>query len=237
MVHLHKVYDSSCVVSHSVTGGRVASVTDDPLASMRRHYDRPPLLESDLAPTPIDQFAWWLEDAVGADVAEPNAMVLSTVHDGEPRSRHVLLKHADADGFVFYTNLTSDKARDVAAEPRVSLCFPWLAMQRQVIVNGTALRVPREEAWVYWRSRPRDSQIGAWASHQSAVIGSRAELEHAADEMALRFPGDVPLPDFWGGYRVRPATVEFWQGGPGRLHDRLRYRRADGGWVIERLAP
>ena len=210
---------------------------EDPLAAMRRRYDRPPLLEDHLADTPAEQFAEWMDDAEDAGLVEPNAVVLSTIHQGEPRSRHVLLKHADADGFVFYTNLTSDKARDIAAEPGVSLCFPWFPMQRQVIVHGTALRVPREEAWMYWRTRPRESQIGAWASHQSTVIGSRMDLERAADEVARRFPGDVPLPDFWGGFQVRPATVEFWQGGPGRLHDRLRYRRVDSGWLIERLAP
>lgn len=213
-------------------------MTDDRLASMRRRYDRQPLVETDLAATPDEQFARWLGDAVRAGLVEPNAMVLSTVHDGEARSRHVLLKQADADGFVFYTNLGSDKAHDMAVAPSVSLCFPWFPMQRQVIVTGTALRVPREEAWVYWHSRPRESQIGAWASHQSAVIGSRAELEEQAAAVAARFPGDIPLPDFWGGYRVRAAAVEFWQGGPGRLHDRLRYRRADaGGWLVERLAP
>lgn len=205
---------------------------------MRRRYDRSPLLEAELATTPEEQFSHWLGDAVRAGLPEPNAMVLSTAHEGEPRSRHVLLKHADADGFVFYTNLGSAKAQDIAAGPTVSLCFPWFPMQRQVIVTGTAFRVPREEAWMYWHTRPRESQVGAWASRQSEVIGSRAELEHMAAEMALRFPGDVPLPDFWGGYRVRPVTVEFWQGGSGRLHDRLRYRRGETArWVVERLAP
>lgn len=214
-------------------------MTEDPLAAMRRRYDRPALRESDLAGTPHEQFSVWMGDAVRVGLAEPNAMVLSTVREGFPRSRHVLLKHADADGFVFYTNLTSDKARDIGAVSAVSLCFPWFPMQRQVIITGPASPVSREEAAAYWQTRPRESQVGAWASAQSTVIGSHAELEAAAAEVEERFPGALPLPDFWGGFRVPPETVEFWQGGAGRLHDRLRYRRdpAASRWILERLAP
>jgi pyridoxamine 5'-phosphate oxidase len=157
--------------------------------------------------------------------------------EGVPSTRHVLLKELDSEGFVFFTNHGSRKAAEILQNPHVSLCFPWFAMERQVVACGEATAITREESRAYWVTRPRDSQIGAWASAQSSVIASRAELEASAAEAAERFPDDVPLPEFWGGFRVVPSIMEFWQGGPGRLHDRLRYRRADGDWTIERLAP
>ncbi|MGH8825433.1 MAG: pyridoxamine 5'-phosphate oxidase [Jiangellaceae bacterium] len=210
----------------------------DDLAAMRVHYPARRLLETDMAAGPVAQFRAWLAAAVTADLPEPNAMVLATATpEGRPSARHVLLKDVDDAGFAFFTNLGSRKAAEMAANPAVSLCFPWLAMARQVVVCGTAVSIPRTAVEEYWATRPRDSQIGAWASRQSAVIGSRSDLEAAAASAGRRFPGPVPLPAFWGGYRVEPGTVEFWQGAPGRLHDRLRYTRTEDGWRLERLAP
>jgi pyridoxamine 5'-phosphate oxidase len=165
-------------------------------------------------------------------------MVLATATaDGRPSARLVLLKELDDTGFVFFTNIGSRKAAEIAANPAVALCFPWFAIERQVVVAGTASPVARAETEAYWATRPRESQLGAWASEQSTLIGSRAELEARAAAAAERFPDVVPLPEFWGGYRVEPESVEFWQGGPGRLHDRLCYRRTRDGWRLERLAP
>lgn len=205
---------------------------------MRRRYSAGRLLERDLAADPFDEFRVWLHDAVASGIPEPNAMVLATVGtDGQPSTRSVLLKGIDDGGFVFFTNRVSRKAAEMAATEKVSLCFPWIAMERQVVVCGTAIPVSREVSESYWVTRPRESQVSAWASRQSSIIGSREELEAAAAAIAEKYPDGVPLPEFWGGYRVVPQAVEFWQGGPGRLHDRLRYRRDDDGWVIERLAP
>lgn len=205
---------------------------------MRRRYTSTRLLEQDVAADPFAQFRTWLHDAVTAGLHEPNAMVLATATtDGAPSTRHVLLKELDSKGFVFFTNQGSRKVSEMTQNPHVSLCFPWFTMERQVVVCGIAAPVARQESEAYWVTRPRESQVGAWASAQSSVIGSRDELEAAAASVAERFPGDIPLPEFWGGFRVVPQTVEFWQGGPGRLHDRLRYRRHDGDWALERLAP
>lgn len=218
----------------------VSGVTDDrvTLAQMRRRYVAERLLESELASDPFQQFRQWLHDAVTAGLPEPNAMVLATASlDAVPSSRHVLLKELDDTGFVFFTNRESRKARELAANPRASLCFPWFAIERQVVACGEVEQVSAEASRAYWLTRPRESQIGAWASAQSSVIASRRELEESADEIARRFPDEIPLPEFWGGYRVVPSAVEFWQGGPGRLHDRLRYTRTAGGWTVQRLAP
>jgi pyridoxamine 5'-phosphate oxidase len=193
-----------------------------------------------LAEDPVEQFAGWLEEAAAAGLPEPNAMVLSTVTAaGLPRSRTVLLKSYGPDGFVFYTNRTSAKGQDLAANPHACLLFPWFAQRRQVIISGGVSPLSVAESEPYFRSRLRGSQIGAWASRQSAVIGSRAVLDERYAKLEERWPADmpVPMPDFWGGYRVVPRAIEFWQGRANRLHDRLRYRRDGDRWIIERLSP
>jgi pyridoxamine 5'-phosphate oxidase len=202
--------------------------------------DEPILTEDMLAKDPMDQFAAWMADAVAVPLPEPTAMVLATVSaSGRPRARTVLLKHHDSGGFTFYTNRTSRKGTDLAEVPRASLVFPWFPMQRQVIVEGSVSALSTEESEPYFHSRPRGSQLGAWASRQSTVIDSRAELNDRYAELERRWPDgmDVPMPDFWGGYLIVPDVVEFWQGRTNRLHDRFRYRRDAGGWVSERLAP
>jgi pyridoxamine 5'-phosphate oxidase len=205
-----------------------------------RDPDSSTLSEETLASHPMTQFAGWLSDAQASGMPEPTAMVLTTVSaDGRPRARTVLLKAHDQVGFTFYSNRTSRKGRDIAANPRVCVVFPWYTLQRQVTVEGSVRTMSREESEPYFRSRPRGSQIGAWTSRQSQVIGSRAELDGRAAELERRWaqPGVIPMPDFWGGYLLVPETVEFWQAGRYRLHDRLRYRRRDDGWTIERLSP
>jgi pyridoxamine 5'-phosphate oxidase len=209
------------------------------VAALRRDYSRAGLAEADLAPTWHDQLARWLADAVAADLVEPNAVVLGTAtRDGVPSARTVLLKGFDQRGLVVFTNLTSRKGQEVAANPRASLVVPWVPLERQVVVAGAVEQVTREETAAYFRSRPRGSQVGAWVSRQSTVLASRAELEQRQAELEQRFAGDdVPVPPFWGGLRVVPATVEFWQGRSSRLHDRLRFRRDGDAWVVERLSP
>ncbi|MEV1020368.1 pyridoxamine 5'-phosphate oxidase [Streptomyces sp. NPDC050264] len=201
------------------------------------------LLEADLPAHPMEQFTRWFKQAAapGSPCAEPNAMVVSTADaEGRPGSRTVLLKSYDDEGFVFYTNYGSRKARDLAANPHVALLFPWHPMSRQVLVTGTAARTSREETAAYFRSRPHGSQLGAWASAQSSVLSGRDELDASYAELARRYPpgSAVPVPPHWGGFRVTPQTVEFWQGRENRLHDRLRYTAAGAGtWRTERLAP
>ncbi|MBN6058196.1 pyridoxamine 5'-phosphate oxidase [Nonomuraea sp. RK-328] len=208
------------------------------LAGLRRTYEGEPLLESGAAADPITQFSVWFEEALQAGVPEPNAMVLATASaGGRPSARTVLLKGYDERGFVFYTNYESRKGRDLTENPRASLLFPWHPIRRQVRVEGSVVRLPHEESAVYFRSRPYGSRIGAWASRQSAVVRSREELDARYAELAARWPDDPPVPDFWGGYRVVPLEVEFWQGQLDRMHDRLRYRRTGTRWVLERLAP
>jgi pyridoxamine 5'-phosphate oxidase len=202
--------------------------------------DEPVLTEEMLPGNPLAQFAAWMADAVAAALPEPTAMVLATVSAaGSPRARTVLLKSYDARGFVFYTNRTSRKGSDLADVPRACLLFPWYPMQRQVIIEGPVGTLSVEQSEPYFRSRPRGSQLGAWASRQSSVIGSRGELDGRYAELARRWPEgtQVPMPEFWGGYRIVPEMVEFWQGRSNRMHDRLRYRLDGGQWLIERLAP
>lgn len=238
-----------------------------PISGMRRSYTAGRLDEAALAGDWVTQFTAWFADAVAAEaIVEPNAMIVATASPaGVPSVRTVLLRGVGPDGFVFFTNYRSRKGTELTANPAVALLFSWVPLERQVVVTGTAARVPRAETEAYFASRPRDSRIGAWASPQSVVIPSRAVLDEGVAAAAARFPGgtDVPAPEHWGGFRVRPQTVEFWQGRPDRLHDRLRFRRASaadpdgarapggvstgttsgsapeaaGGWVVERLAP
>jgi pyridoxamine 5'-phosphate oxidase len=210
------------------------------LAQMRAEYKRGALDRDDLKPDPIEQFALWFEQARKAAVVEANAMSLATTSaEGQPSIRTVLLKNYDARGFVFYTNLESRKAREIAANPRVALLFPWIPLERQVIVTGVAERVSVVETLKYFLTRPRGSQISAWISNQSHVISSRQVLETEWEQMKRKFAdGEVPLPSFWGGFRVKPQTIEFWQGRESRLHDRFFYtRQSDDTWSVERLAP
>ena len=212
----------------------------DPIASLRLTYARATLDEGDVADDPITQFRVWFEAARAAQLREPNAMTLATATpDGAPSARIVLLKGVDERGFVFYTDFRSRKGAELEANPRAALVFHWGELERQVRVTGGVARVSRDESEAYFATRPLGSRVGAWASHQSSVIGGRAELERLEAAVASRFTGpDVPLPPHWGGFRVTPESVEFWQGRPSRLHDRLRYVRAEGGgWQVERLSP
>jgi pyridoxamine 5'-phosphate oxidase len=210
------------------------------LPEMRRSYDfTDGLLEEDLAPTWLEQFERWLDDVTDSGrLVEPNAMVFATADaSGRPSARTVLLKGVDERGFVLFTNLESRKGREALANPHAALVFDWIELGRQVVVAGAIERVADAEADEYFSGRPRGSQIGAHASRQSSVIAARDELDTACEQASERYPGEVPRPPHWGGLRVVPETVEFWAGRPNRLHDRLRFRRTGGGWVVERLAP
>ncbi|MEV6306152.1 pyridoxamine 5'-phosphate oxidase [Actinoplanes sp. NPDC051861] len=209
-------------------------------AGMRRDYtERGPLLESALAPDWAAQFADWFAAATAFGLPEPNAMIVATADErGRPSARTVLLKGYDERGFVFFTNYESRKGSELGANPYASLVFPWFPMQRQVIVTGAVERVTRAETEEYFASRPRGSQLGAWASPQSRVLAGREDVEVGLAAAAERFAdGSVPPPPHWGGFRVVPDAVEFWQGQSSRLHDRLRFRRTDERWTVERLAP
>jgi pyridoxamine 5'-phosphate oxidase len=215
--------------------------TDDhPPAGQPPGPARPGLDEGTLAADPVTQFSGWLAAAIAAGLPEPNAMVLSTVtSQGRPRARSVLLKEHGPDGFTFYTNRTSGKGQDLAGNPWACLLFPWYGLHRQVIIQGAVSPLSAQDSEPYFHSRARGSQLGAWASRQSTVIGSRAVLDDRYAQLAERWPDGtvVPMPSFWGGYRLRHEIVEFWQGRANRLHDRLRYHREGARWVIERLAP
>jgi len=210
-----------------------------PISELRREYDLRGLREADLAPDPLAQFERWLQEAVANEAWEPNAMTLATATpDGHPSLRVVLLKGFDQRGFSFFTNYESRKGLELAANPWAALLFIWPELHRQVRVEGTVARVSAEESDDYFRSRPAGSKLGAWASQQGEVLSGREVLEQRMQELAARFQGqEIPRPPYWGGYRLSPLAIEFWQGRPNRLHDRLRYRLEQGAWLIERLAP
>jgi pyridoxamine 5'-phosphate oxidase len=209
------------------------------LADLRKDYSLAGLVEKDLARDPFRQFEQWFQEAEAAKIHEPNAMVLATAtRDGRPSARTVLLKGLDGRGFVFYTNYESRKGRDLEVNARASLVFPWIGLERQVIVEGTVTKIAPEESEAYFHSRPHPSQLSAWASQQSTIVAGRAVLEDSLKALEKKYAGrEVPLPPHWGGYRLAPETVEFWQGRRSRLHDRLRYRREKDGWITERLSP
>ncbi len=210
------------------------------LSLFREEYLKDTLRRKDMAATPQEQFDLWFKQALESGIAEPNAMSVATAtKTGRPSLRTVLLKYYDARGFVFFTNYTSRKAQEIKENPQVSLMLPWVQLERQVVVYGRAEQISRAETLKYFLTRPRESQLGAWVSHQSQVVSARKLLLTKLTEMKNKFAqGEVPLPDFWGGYRIIPQEVEFWQGGPGRVHDRILYSlHANGAWELSRLQP
>jgi pyridoxamine 5'-phosphate oxidase len=210
------------------------------IAELRREYTARGLRRTDLDPDPFKQFGRWIDEALEAELTDANCMTLATAAPGGSTSaRMVLLKGFDERGFVFFTNYESAKGRQLAANPNAALVFYWAELERQICIEGVASKVSREESDAYFKSRPRGSQLGAWASAQSEVVASREVLEQELARLTEKYrDAEIPLPPNWGGYRVRPETIEFWQGRPNRLHDRLRYVRQSGGaWKIERLAP
>lgn len=210
------------------------------IADLRREYTFAGLRRAELDADPMAQFHKWFNQAIAAELIEPNAMTLATTDkQGMPAARIVLLKAVDHRGFIFFTNYESAKGQELAANPQAALLFFWHDLERQIRINGSITKVSREESAKYFNGRPRGSRLGAWASIQSTVVASRAELEARIEKMDEQYPGEeVPLPPYWGGYSVAPITMEFWQGRPNRLHDRFRYQAQPGGqWLIERLSP
>ena len=208
--------------------------------SLRVSYEQGELNESEVSHNPLDQFNKWLQEAIKNQVPEPNAMVLATVNkDGQPGARNVLLKSADDNGFIFFSNKNSDKATDLKQNPNCTLLFSWLSQHRQVIVKGKAEEISKEESNTYFQTRPYGSRISAWVSNQSQLIKNREELETKVKEFMDKYPENVPMPDHWGGYLVKPESIEFWQGRYSRLHDRIRYFRSDtkSDWEMQRYFP
>ena len=206
--------------------------------SLRISYEQGELNESDVNHNPIQQFNIWLQEAIANLVSEPNAMVLATAtKNGEPSARNVLLKSADEKGFIFFSNKQSDKAKDLAENPQATLLFSWLSQHRQVIVKWKVSEISREESNEYFQTRPYGSRISAWVSNQSQVIKNREVLEQKVKEFMDKYPEEVPMPDYWGGYILKPESVEFWQGRPSRLHDRIRFTKKENSWIIERISP
>ena len=209
------------------------------LSDVRREYLKKGLRRGELDENPISQLEKWIADASELELTDNTAMTLATVDaDGQPSQRVVLLKQLDQDGLVFFTNLNSNKAQDISANNKVSANFAWLPLERQIKIKGIATRISNAESLKYFLSRPRNSQIAAWASNQSQPISSRQFLMNAFEQMKNKFSeGEIPLPDFWGGFRIKPTSFEFWQGGGARLHDRFEYSPSQFGWDIKRLAP
>ena len=215
----------------------MSSITED-LHAMREHYDQPPLRRADLSGCPFEQFSKWLEDAVKAEIYDPNACSLATVDgEGRPVSRAVLLKALEDEQFVFYTNYQSRKSSHLDQNPNTCMHFPWFALQRQVIVTGKVEKIAADRAEEYFLSRPLESKLGAWASRQSERVDSRESLEKTYLEMQEKFGDNPPKPPHWGGFALIPETIEFWQGGPSRLHDRFMYSLENNHWTVQRLNP
>jgi pyridoxamine 5'-phosphate oxidase len=210
------------------------------ISEMRENYDRSILDEKHVDADAMKQFQVWFQEARNEDVIEPNAMVLSTItSDGHPAARTVLLKEMEEDGFIFYTNYNSDKGQEISNNPNASLLFLWKKLQRQIRISGTVIKISKSQSEAYFQSRPKGSQIGAWVSPQSQIITDKSVLDLRTAELTEKYKDEekLPLPEFWGGYKVKPQIIEFWQGRPNRLHDRLRYTLKDGKWKIDRLAP
>jgi pyridoxamine 5'-phosphate oxidase len=214
------------------------STSKDWFESLRISYEQGDLNESDISNNPFKQFQTWMNEAIAKQISEPNAMVLATSNkDGQPGLRNVLLKSFDENGFIFFTNKNSDKAKDLKENPLCTLLFSWIDLHRQVIIKGTASEISEGNSKDYFKTRPYGSKISAWVSNQSEVIKSREELEKKVSEFMKQYPDDVPMPNHWGGYLVCVNSMEFWQGRPSRLHDRIRYTINNSGWVIERISP
>ncbi len=208
------------------------------ISELRKKYKHATLTKHSVHPNPVEQFEQWFNEALKAELLEPNAMVLSTVDNDQPTQRTVLLKYFDEEGFVFFTNYKSNKSQHILANDSVSILFPWYVVKRQVAITGRAQKISPVESAKYFLSRPFGSQLGAWISHQSRVISSRSLLENKLEEMKRKFSKrKIPVPEFWGGYRIIPNSMEFWQGRPNRLHDRIIYQWIQNNWKISVLSP